>query len=179
MSTIFHVQNVPIILNWCLCDFLVWKHIDEVYALHLHFLFIDVDFFFVENVPEFQYCFWLFTDIDYFSCAKCSYHFRLMFMWFSCTETYSWSTHSPSSFVIYWCCVVNVPEFQYCFWLFTDVNNLWVQFLGGLSLHLNHLIESRMTNYNWPFGTLPFGLFGSNMDRRDLETYPRTYSGHF
>ena len=53
------------------------------------------------------------------------------------------------------------------------------QFLGGLSLHLNHLIASRMANYDWPFGTLPFGLFGSNLDTRDLETYPRTYSGHF
>ena len=53
------------------------------------------------------------------------------------------------------------------------------QFLGGLSLHLNHLIASRMTNYDWPFGTLPFGLFWSNLDTRDLETYPRTYSGHF
>ena len=52
-------------------------------------------------------------------------------------------------------------------------------FLGGLSLHLNHLIASCMANYDWPFGTLPFGLFGSNLDTRDLETYPRTYSGHF
>ena len=52
-------------------------------------------------------------------------------------------------------------------------------FLGGLSLHLNHLIASCMKNYNWPFGTLPFGLFGSNLDTRDLETYPRTYFGHF
>ena len=52
-------------------------------------------------------------------------------------------------------------------------------FLGGLSLHLNHLIASRVANYDWPFGTLPFGLFGSNLDTRDLETYPRTYSGHF
>ena len=52
-------------------------------------------------------------------------------------------------------------------------------FLGGLSLHLNHLIASRMANYDWPFGTLPFGLFWSNLDTRDLETYPRTYSGHF
>ena len=52
-------------------------------------------------------------------------------------------------------------------------------FLGGLSLHLNHLIVSHAVNYNWPFGTLPFGLFGSNLDTRDLETYPRTYSGHF
>ena len=24
-----------------------------------------------------------------------------------------------------------------------------------------------------------FGLFGSNLDTKDLETYPRTYSGHF
>ena len=53
------------------------------------------------------------------------------------------------------------------------------KFLGGLSLHLNHLIASRAINYDWPFGTLPFGLFGSNLDTRDLETYPRTYSGHF
>ena len=52
-------------------------------------------------------------------------------------------------------------------------------FLGGLSLHLNHLIASHMANYDWPFGTLPFGLFGSNLDTRDLETYPRTYSGHY
>ena len=70
--------------------------------------------------------------------------------------------------------------FQIFLWLMV----LWqidilVQFLGGLSLHLNHLIASRMANYDWPFGTLPFGLFGSNLDTRDLETYPRTYSGHF
>ena len=54
-----------------------------------------------------------------------------------------------------------------------------IKFLGGLSLHLNHLIASRTANYDWPFGTLPFGLFGSNLDTRDLETYPRSYSGHF
>ena len=44
---------------------------------------------------------------------------------------------------------------------------------------LNHLIASGMKIYDWPFGTLPFRLFGSNLDTRDLETYPRTYSGHF
>ena len=64
-----------------------------------------------------------------------------------------------------------------------DTNSLTLMkvltFLGGLSLHLNHLIGSCVTNYDWPFGTLPFGLFGSNLDTRDLETYPRTYSGHF
>ena len=52
-------------------------------------------------------------------------------------------------------------------------------FLGGLSLHLNHLIASNAANYDWPFGTLPFGLFWSNLDTRDLETYPKTYFGHF
>ena len=52
-------------------------------------------------------------------------------------------------------------------------------FLGSLSLHLNHLIASHAANYDWPVGTLPFGLFCSNLDTRDLETYPRTYSGHF
>ena len=56
---------------------------------------------------------------------------------------------------------------------------MWKKFLGGLSLHLNHLIGSRVRNYDWPFGTLPFGLFGSNLDTMDLETYPRTYSGQF
>ena len=58
-------------------------------------------------------------------------------------------------------------------------HEIFLVFLGGLSLHLNHLIASRMTIYNWPFGTLLFGLFGSNLDTRDLKTYPRTYSGHF
>ena len=61
----------------------------------------------------------------------------------------------------------------------SDESHFIQSFLGGLSLHLNHLIESRVTNYDWPFGTLPFGLFWSNLDTRDLETYPRTYSGHF
>ena len=51
--------------------------------------------------------------------------------------------------------------------------------LGGLSVKLNHLIGSRMTNYNWPFGTLPFGLFGSNLDTMDLEKYSRIYYGYF
>ena len=60
-----------------------------------------------------------------------------------------------------------------------SLNSRSLNFLGGLSLHLNHLIAYRLANYNWPFWTLPFGLFGSNLDTRDLETYPRTYSGHF
>ena len=63
--------------------------------------------------------------------------------------------------------------------IFISGEVLVLAFLGGLSLHLNHLIAYRAANYDWPFGTLPFGLFGSNLDIRDLETYPRTYSGQF
>ena len=141
MLTYFSCENVLIILDWCLCDFLVLKHINTVHILHLHLSFTDVDifscwkcpiisilfliiywcwlffmckmflsfltdvyviflywnisiqctyfifichllmltYFRVENVPQFQYCFWLFTDVDYFSCAKCSYHFLIIF----------------------------------------------------------------------------------------------------
>ena len=82
MLTIFHVQNVLIILHWCLCEFLLLKHINEVHALHL-----DLSF----------------TNVDIFLCAKCSYHSQLMLMWFSCSETYWWSVHTSSSFVIDWC----------------------------------------------------------------------------
>ena len=34
------------------------------------------------------------------------------------------------------------------------------QFLGGLSLHLNHLIGSRVANYDWPFGHFLLDFFG-------------------
>ena len=33
------------------------------------------------------------------------------------------------------------------------------RFLGGLSLHLNHLIASCTANYNWPFGDTSFWTF--------------------
>ena len=50
---------------------------------------------------------------------------------------------------------------------------------GSVLSFLASRIASRAANYDWPFGTLPFGLFGSNLDTRDLETYPRTYSSYF
>ena len=123
----FHVQNVLIILNWCLWDFLVLKHINEVHAFHLHLSFTDVDIFFVWKISyNFNTAFDYLLMLTIFSCAKCSYHSHLMFVWFSGTETYRWSAHISSSFVIYWCwhifCVENILQFQYCFWLFTDVN---------------------------------------------------------
>ena len=111
MLTFFYLENVLIILNWCLCDFLVLKHIDEVDALHPHLSYTAFDYLLM---------------LTYFSCAKCSYHSRLMFMWFSVTETYRWSGWTSSSFVTYWCWhifyVENILRFQYCFWLFTDVD---------------------------------------------------------
>ena len=52
-------------------------------------------------------------------------------------------------------------------------------FLGGLSLHLNHLIASRMGICYWQFGTLPIGIFLSNLDSRQLDTFLMTSYGHF
>ena len=103
--------------NWLLfiCKMFLSFSID-VYVISLywnismnctHFIFIGyllkLTYFCVENVVEFQYCFSLFTDVDYFSCAKCFYHSWLMFMWFSFTKTYWWIAHTSSSLVIYWC----------------------------------------------------------------------------
>ena len=124
---IFHVQNVLIILDWCLCDFLLLKHIDEVDGLHLHLSLTDVDIFFVWKIfYDFNTAFDYLLMLTYFSCAKCSYHSWLMFMWFSVTETYRWSGWTSSSSATYWCwhifCVENILRFQYCFWLFTDVD---------------------------------------------------------
>ena len=52
-------------------------------------------------------------------------------------------------------------------------------FLGGLSLHLNHLIAWHMGISFRQFGTLPIGIFLSNLDSRQLMTSPRTLLGQF
>ena len=54
-----------------------------------------------------------------------------------------------------------------------------LSFLGGLSLHLNHLIASRVGICYRQFGTLPIGIFLSNLDSRQLETSLMTSYGHF
>ena len=54
---------------------------------------------------------------------------------------------------------------------------VWILFLGGLSLHLNHLIGSRMRISYHSFGMLSIGIFFSNLDSRQLMTCPRTLSG--
>ena len=110
------------ILEWCLCDFLLLlslKHIDEVDGFPSSFVtYWCWHIFCMENILRFQYCFGLFTDVDYFSCAKISYHSQLMFMLFSITEIYRWSARTSCWFVIYLCwhnfCVENILEFQYC-----------------------------------------------------------------
>ena len=51
--------------------------------------------------------------------------------------------------------------------------------LGGLSLHLNHLIQSCMEISYRLFGTLPIGLLLSNLDSRQLETSPMTSYDQF
>ena len=56
--------------------------------------------------------------------------------------------------------------------------NFWCRhFLGGLSLHLNHLIGSRMRISYRLFGTLPIGIFFSNLGSGQLMTCPRTLFG--
>ena len=52
-------------------------------------------------------------------------------------------------------------------------------FLGGLSLHLNHLIVEHMNAHYWQFGTHPIGIFLSNLVSGQLETSLMTSYCHF
>ena len=52
-------------------------------------------------------------------------------------------------------------------------------FLGGLSLHLNHLIAERVSAHYWQFGTLSIGIFLSNLVSGQLETSLMTSYCHF
>ena len=77
--------------------------------------------------------------------------------------------------------MISPVYFPTCEWL-TECNDdiiFYFPFLGGLSLHLNHLIAQRLAICDRPFGTLLIGIFLSNLDTWHLETYPRTYYGHF
>ena len=148
---IFHVQNVLIILDWCLCDFLLLKHIDEVHTLHVDLSFTDVDIFFVLKISRISilvliiYWCWLFfmykmflsflTDVYVSFCywnisMKCT-HFilichLLMLTFFLCAKC---SYHSQLIFMwfsctkTYWWSGCTSSSFViYCFWLFTDVD---------------------------------------------------------
>ena len=121
--------------------------------------------------------------------------FRKSQMWWDCKEDvnqqlgcWSWRLFLQRSCyserMSEWTHTMRVDCWSTCDVIFsytTEINDKskLSSFLGGLSLHLNHLIASRAANYDWPFGTLPFGLFGSNLDTRHLETYHRTYSSQF
>ena len=104
MLTIFHVQNVLIIVDWCLCDFLLLKHIDEVDALHLHLSFTAFDYllmltiFHVQNVLiilDWCLCDFLFLkhidEVD-------ALHFHLSLTYFLCGN---YSTISILLLIIY------------------------------------------------------------------------------
>ena len=65
-------------------------------------------------------------------------------------------------------------------WPVVSAENVKIQyFLGGLSLHLNHLIASWLGICYRQFGTLPIGIFFSNLDSRQLETSLMTSYGQF
>ena len=66
--------------------------------------------------------------------------------------------------------LISIKEFNWSYLL---------TFLGGLSLHLNHLIAWCMGISFRHFGTLPIGIVLSNLDSRHLMTSPRTLFGQF
>ena len=68
--------------------------------------------------------------------------------------------------------LLDEDKFLYC-------NAQLKQFLGGLSLHLNHLIAERVSTPYRQFGTLPIGIFLSNLDSGQLETSLMTSYCHF
>ena len=98
------ISIVFLIIYWCWLFFMCKMFLSfstDVYVIFLywnismectHFIFIChllmLTFFHVENVPKIQYCFWLFTDVDYFSCAKCSYHVLIIFQNFNIAFDY-------------------------------------------------------------------------------------------
>ena len=98
--TYFHVENVPSILFQSIV-----LSVRNVLVLGVFgcfsFLINLCELLLPFSCELFQYSL-KFTDVDYFSGAKCSYHSPLMLMWFSCTETYRWITCISSSLDIYW-----------------------------------------------------------------------------
>ena len=64
-------------------------------------------------------------------------------------------------------------------WCLCAYGWLFDRFLGGLSLHLNHLIAERVSAPYWHFGTLPIGIFLPNLVSGQLETSLMTSYCHF
>ena len=78
-----------------------------------------------------------------------------------------WRTQNPNKFQFTWCkkhpylLMERIDYILISFHMQQNVISTEINpaFLGGLNLHLNHLIGSGVANYDWQFGTLPFGLF--------------------
>ena len=54
-----------------------------------------------------------------------------------------------------------------------------INFLCGLSLHLNHLIASQVRTSYQQFRTLPIGIFCQIWNQDSLRHLPMTFCGHF
>ena len=64
MCKMFLSLSTDVYVIFCYWNILM-KCMDFIFIYHWHI-------FCVENILEFQYCFWLFTDVDYCLCAKVS-----------------------------------------------------------------------------------------------------------
>ena len=112
-------------------------------------IFVNTQFFLLEiEHVEYPCCFQTAMCLPE-SCRKCpEFHFRNLpkyrhlminvFRWFKFT------LEPPYSIVH--------DKLRLAIW-----DTSFLDFLGGLSLHLNHLIESRMTNYDWPSYSIAHG----------------------
>ena len=95
--------HIVIIVDWCLYDFLVLKHIDEVYALHLHLSL---------------------TDVNIFLCCKCS-RISILFLiiywvwlFFMCKMFSSFSITDVYVISLYWNILMKCTHFIFiCHWL--------------------------------------------------------------
>ena len=77
------------------------------------------------------------------------------------------------------CCTNYLDDYLFIQMSRQACNNMVSQFLGGLSLHLNHLIAERVSTPYRQFGTLPIGICLSNLDSGQLETSLMTSYCHF
>ena len=115
------ISILLLIIYWCWL-FFMWEMFlsfsIDVYVILLywkismncmHFIFIGyllmLIYFHVENVPEFQYCFWLFTDVDYF-CV-------VIVLWSHTKVTWNWNKDSTVCSLEYFFIVVYLLVITY------------------------------------------------------------------
>ena len=80
---------------------------------------------------------------------------------------------------IYWENLLEENDMSFLIWQIVGSEWHKITLLGGLSLHLNHLIAERMSAHYWQFGTLPIGIFLSNLVSGQLDTSLMTSYCHF